>query len=243
MPIEPPSSPWRLPAPREWPDSDLIGLGADLAPGTMLAAYRSGIFPMQVEGSLGWWSPLDRGVIPLTGLRVTRSLRQACRHVEIRVDTACAEVIEACADPGRPGAWIDDEIVAGYLELHRLGWVHSVEAWQDGELAGGLFGVAINGFFAGESMFHRVRDASKVALVALVRLLSDRYAERRLLDTQWWTDHLGSLGAVEVPRAAYLRRLRDALTLPPPERLARPGVHELPGFGQGGRTHLDPEDA
>jgi leucyl/phenylalanyl-tRNA--protein transferase len=220
MPTEPPPSPWRLPAPREWPDSDLIGLGADLEPGTMLMAYRGGIFPMAVEGSLGWWSPVERGVIPVTGLRVPRSLRKACRRFEIRVDTACAEVIEACADPARSGAWIDDDFVAAYLELHRLGWVHSVEAWRDGELAGGLFGVSINGLFAGESMFHHERDASKAALVGLVELLADEHAERRLLDTQWWTDHLGSLGAVEIPRAAYLARLRDALTLPPPARLA-----------------------
>ena len=221
MPTEPPPSPWRLPSPWEWPDSDLIGLGADLAPGTMLMAYRAGIFPMQVEGTLGWWSPVERGVIPLRGLRVPRSLRKACRRFEIRVDTACAEVIAACADPSRPGAWIDDEFSAAYLELHRLGWVHSVEAWRDGELAGGLFGVAVNGLFAGESMFHRERDASKVALVALVDLLTDEHADRRLLDTQWWTDHLGGLGAVEVPRSTYLSRLRDALTLPAPSRLVQ----------------------
>ena len=216
MPVEPPPSPWQLPRVRDWPDSDLVGLGADLAPGTMLAAYRSGIFPMQVEGSLGWWSPVERGVLPLSGLEVSRSLRKSCRQFEVRVDTACAEVIAACGDPDRDGAWIDDAIVEGYLELHRLGWLHSVETWRDGELVGGLFGVAINGFFAGESMFHRARDASKVALVALVDILSDEHADQRLLDTQWQTPHLASLGVVEIPRAEYLARLEVARHLPLP---------------------------
>ena len=135
---------------------------------------------------------------------------------EIRVDTAFLEVVDGCADPARSGSWIDAEIRAAYSRLHDLGWAHSVEAWRDGVLAGGLYGVAIGGLFAGESMFHRVRDASKVALVGLRELLSDEYADRRLVDVQWQTDHLASLGVVEIPRSVYLARLRTAQKLPLP---------------------------
>ncbi len=207
---------WRLRAPAA-ADDDLVGLGADLAPGTVLSAYRLGLFPMPVEGRLGWWSPVRRGVLPLDGLRVTRSLRKSCRRFEIRVDTAFTAVIDACADPGRPAGWIDDDVREAYVALHRLGWAHSVEAWRAEKLVGGLYGLAVGGLFAGESMFSRERDASKVALVALVDLLSDQHAERRLLDTQWQTEHLASLGVVEVPRREYLRRLADALTVPLPD--------------------------
>ena len=155
-------------------------------------------------------------MLPLSGLRVTRSMRQSARQFEIRVDTAFADVVAGCADPGREGGWIDDQIVAAYSELHRLGWAHSVEAWRDGELAGGLYGVAIGGLFAGESMFSRARDASKVALMGLVDLLSDEHADRRLLDTQWQTPHLATLGVIEIPRSDYLTRLERALDLPLP---------------------------
>ena len=231
MPIEPPPSPWVLPdltdPALETEVDDLVTRGADLEPGTLLAAYRAGLFPMpdpeaRTRTPSGppdvlWWSPVDRAVLPLDGLRVTRSLRKSCRRMEVRVDTAFRTVVEACADPARNDAgWIDDDILGAYAELHRLGWAHSVETWQDGELVGGLYGVAIGGLFAGESMFHRVRDASKVALVGLVDLLSDEYAGTRLLDVQWRTDHLASLGVVTVPRPAYLRELRAALRVPLP---------------------------
>ena len=169
---------------------------------------------------MAWWSPEERGVLPLSRLRVSRSLRQSARHFEIRVDTAFAEVVAGCADPSRPGGWIDEAIVSAYTALHRLGWVHSVETWRDGRLVGGLYGVAIGGLFAGESMFTRERDASKVALMGLVDLLSDEYAERRLLDTQWQTDHLATLGVEQLPRPVYLQRLADALTLPLPAAFA-----------------------
>ncbi len=223
MPVEPPPSPWGFPPPGRWPpDQDLIALGADLQPGAMLAAYRRGLFPMpHLDGQLGWWSPVFRGVLPVDGMRVTRSLRKSARRFEIRVDTAVAEVIDACADPSRPDGWIDDGIRAAYLRLHELGWVHSVETWREGRLAGGLYGVAIGGLFAGESMFHRERDASKVALLGLVDLLHDEHAADRLLDTQWATPHLIGLGVVEVPRATYLRRLRAALELPVPAAFDR----------------------
>jgi len=199
-------------------DDDLVGIGADLEPGTLLAAYRGGLFPMPIgeDDPMGWFSPVHRGVLPLDGLKVSKSLRRSCRDFDVRVDTAFADVVAGCADPDRDGGWIDPTIRAGYLRLHELGWAHSVECWRDGELVGGLYGVAIGGLFAGESMFHRVRDASKVALVALVDLLRDEYADRRLLDTQWQTPHLASLGVVELPRPEYLARLRRALDVPLP---------------------------
>jgi leucyl/phenylalanyl-tRNA--protein transferase len=226
VPVEPPATPWAFP-PADSGDGDLVAVGADLAPGTVLAAYRQGLFPMAVDlpgsargsADMAWWSPDPRGVLPLSGLRVTRSMRQSAQHFEVRVDTAFAEVVTGCADPHRQGGWIDDDIVAAYAELHRLGWAHSVEAWSDDELAGGLYGLAIGGLFAGESMFTRVRDASKVALMGLVDLLTDEYAEHRLLDTQWQTPHLATLGVVEIARPAYLARLERALQLPLPAAL------------------------
>jgi leucyl/phenylalanyl-tRNA--protein transferase len=147
---------------------------------------------------------------------VSRSLRRSCRDFEVRIDTAFEAVVARCADPRRPQGWITPTITDAYVELHRLGWAHSVETWQDGRLVGGLYGVAIGGLFAGESMFHRVRDASKVALVGLVDLLRDEHADRRLLDVQWQTPHLASLGVVTMARPAYLRALRAALELPLP---------------------------
>jgi leucyl/phenylalanyl-tRNA--protein transferase len=227
MPTEPPATGWVFPdvghLPVDRHADDLVGAGADLEPGTLLAAYRQGLFPMPAgEGgrrrhvSLLWWSPVLRGVLPLDGLRVSRSLRQSVRRMEVRVDTAFDEVVAACADPSREGSWIDDRIVEAYTRLHRLGWAHSVEAWQDGELVGGLYGVAVEGLFAGESMFHRVTDASKVALVGLVDLLRDEHADRRVLDVQWRTDHLASLGVVEVPRPSYVEMLRVARDVPLP---------------------------
>jgi len=212
---------------------DLVAMGADLEPGTLLAAYRRGLFPMPGEATgdpMLWFSPVDRGVLPLDGLVVSRSLRRATRDFEIRVDTAFEEVVEGCADPRRPQGWIDPRIKEAYAALHRLGWAHSVEAWRDGRLAGGLYGVAIGGLFAGESMFHRERDASKVALVGLVELLREAgEVGDRLLDVQWQTPHLASLGVVEIPRATYLDRLERALTLALPPAFAgpeRPGIQD-----------------
>ena len=220
MPTEPPPSRWLFP-PSDQLDvvDDLVAMGADLEPGTLLAAYRAGLFPMRADRrdpAMSWWSPLERGVLPLDGLQVSRSLRRSLRRYEVRVDTDFRGVVRGCADPTRPSGWIDRDIVEAYCALHELGWAHSVETWSDGVLVGGLYGVAIGGLFAGESMFSRATDASKVALVRLVELLGDEYADRRLLDTQWRTEHLASLGVVEVPRATYLSLLQDALTLPLP---------------------------
>ncbi len=227
MPTEPPATGWVFPdvglLPADRHADDLVGAGADLEPGTLLAAYRQGLFPMPAardrrrrQAALLWWSPVERGVLPLDGLRVSRSLRQSVRRMEVRVDTAFADVVAACADPRRDGSWIDGRVIAAYTRLHQLGWAHSVEAWRDGELVGGLYGVAVDGLFAGESMFHRATDASKVALVALVDLLRDEYADRRVLDVQWRTEHLARLGVVTVSRPEYLRMLARAQDVPLP---------------------------
>jgi leucyl/phenylalanyl-tRNA--protein transferase len=194
------------------PESDLVTIGGDLLPSTLIHAYRRGIFPMEVTGLpgvIGWWSPDPRGILPLDSLRVTRSMRQSARRFDIRVDTCFADVIRACADPSREDGWITADFIAAYERLHELGWAHSVEVFdRDGVLAGGLYGVRIEGVFAGESMFHHKRDASKVALMALVDLM--RTSGMTLLDVQWCTEHLASLGAVAIPREDYLARLADA---------------------------------
>lgn len=231
MPIEPPPSLWHLDLGQAEPGDDLIGIGADLTPGTLLAAYRTGIFPMGLGprggGVMGWWSPDPRGVLFPGDLRVSRSLRRSCTRFEFRVNTAFEEVVAACAAPGREGRWITPTISRAYGELHRLGWAHSVETWRDGELVGGLYGVAVGGLFAGESMFHRATDASKAALVHLVSLVSqgDSRADadgRALIDVQWQTEHLATLGVTEVSRTAYLRLVDTALGAPLPPAFDTP---------------------
>jgi leucyl/phenylalanyl-tRNA---protein transferase len=196
-----------------WPDDDLVAAGGDLEPPTLVDAYRRGLFPMIVDaprGVLGWWSPDPRGILPLDGLRVTHSLQKSARRFDVRVDTCFETVMRGCADPGRPHGWITGDFIQAYTSLHELGWAHSVEVFdQGGQLAGGLYGVRINGLFAGESMFSVQRDASKVALLHLVALM--RRSGMTLLDVQWCTDHMASLGAIEVPRPTYLRLLADAV--------------------------------
>jgi leucyl/phenylalanyl-tRNA---protein transferase len=208
--------------PESWRPSDLIAVSRQFDVDLVRAAYSHGVFPMPVRrGVMGWFSPLRRGVLPLDGLRVSRSLRKMLGRYRISVDAAFDRVLAGCADRRRPGAWIDARIEAAYRDLHRAGVVHSVEAWTlDGRLAGGLYGVSVAGLFAGESMFHdpRIgRDASKVALVALVERLRAAGAAGRLLDVQWQTPHLASLGVVEISRTAYLQRLEVALALPAPD--------------------------
>jgi len=224
MPVEPPPSPWAMPSALGASAEGLVGFGADLTPGTLLAGYRAGLFPMPVApgGPMGWWSPDPRAVLPTGGLRVSRSLRRSCARYEVRVDTAFAEVVAACADPARPHGWISEDIQRAYRVLHAQGWAHSVEAWSldDGTLAGGLYGVGVGGLFAGESMFHRRADASKAALVALMTLIGEDGDARRLVDVQWLTPHLASLGAVEVPTVAYLACLDRALACPLPRAFA-----------------------
>jgi leucyl/phenylalanyl-tRNA--protein transferase len=189
-----------------------VAIPADL----LVAAYASGWFPMAVEGGeIRWFSPDPRGILPLEGFRVPQRLARLWRRgvFRIEVDRDFEAVIRACADAKRdrddPGSWISEEIVESYVELHRSGLAHSVEAWRDDRLAGGLYGVALGGAFFGESMFHWETDASKVALVGLVERLTSRGYE--LLDTQWTTPHLEQFGAIEIPRRAYLARLERAL--------------------------------
>lgn len=167
------------------------------------------------DGHLGWWSPIERAIIPLHGLYVSRSLRQSCRRYFVTVDEDFEGVIRGCADPSREGGWITPDFIDAYTELHRLGWAHSIEVWDsENKLVGGLYGMAIGGLFAGESMFHVARDASKVALVHLVVVMNIGGGE--LLDVQWQTEHLETLGAVIIGKSRYLERLEVALKKPNP---------------------------
>ena len=184
----------------------------------LVSAYASGWFPMAVgEGDIRWFSPDPRGIIPLDSFHVPRRLARVIRRgaFRIEIDRRFGDVIRACAlaerDADEAGTWIDQEILESYCALHDAGFAHSVEAWHEGKLAGGLYGVALGGAFFGESMFHHVTDASKVALAALV----DRLRARgfMLLDTQWTTEHLEQFGAIDIPRARYLRMLAEALEL------------------------------
>jgi len=180
--------------------------------GTLLAAYSKGFFPMAIDGEIRWFSPRERGIIPLDGFHVSRRLGRVLRQgrFEVAIDRSFEGVVAACASrPAADGTWIDAEIAESYAALHRAGFAHSVEIWRKGELVGGLYGVALRGAFFGESMFHRVTDASKVALVRLVERLQAR--GYTLLDIQWVTPHLASLGAVAVHRTRYRMLLAAAM--------------------------------
>ena len=179
----------------------------------LLQGYRLGVFPMAMEDdSIAWFSPDPRAIIPLEDFHVPHALGRVARKkiFEIKIDNRFGEIIRACAK--RNDTWINREIIESYEELHELGYAHSVEAWSKGKLAGGLYGVGIGGAFFGESMFHRVRDASKIALVALVEHLRAR--KFTLLDTQWLTPHLRQFGAIEISREHYLKMLMRAVELP-----------------------------
>jgi leucyl/phenylalanyl-tRNA--protein transferase len=185
-----------------------------LTPELLLQAYCQGIFPMaEDDGTILWYDPDPRAILPLEGFRVSRSLRRRIHRggFEIRFNTAFRAVMEACAapGPGREQTWISPELVDIYSQIHAMGYAHSVETWIDDQLAGGLYGVAIGRFFAGESMFSRVSDASKIALVALVERL--RETDAQLLDIQFMTDHLQRFGAVDISRTEYRQRLAEAL--------------------------------
>ncbi|MEO8353159.1 MAG: leucyl/phenylalanyl-tRNA--protein transferase [Chthoniobacteraceae bacterium] len=184
-----------------------------ISPDLLIHAYRNGVFPMAMEdGEIAWFSPNPRAIIPLETFHIPHGLRRTIKKdlFEIRVDTAFCEVMSGCAR--RDETWINPEIFESYVNLHRLGYAHSVESWQGGQLAGGLYGVSIGGAFFGESMFHEVTDASKVALYSLVQRLRAR--NYRLLDTQWTTPHLATFGTVEIPRHNYQALLRDAVDRP-----------------------------
>ncbi|GAB3084464.1 leucyl/phenylalanyl-tRNA--protein transferase [Pedococcus soli] len=219
-PIEPLPTPWEFDLTEVDDGEDLVAVGGDLRAGTLLEAYRSGLFPMGLgehgDRPMGWWSPDPRGVLLPGGVHASRSLRKSLRQFEMRVDTAFGEVVAACADPSREGRWITQEIVDAYTELHALGWAHSIETWRDGELVGGLYGIAVGGLFAGESMFHRVTDASKAAVLAMAGYVFADGDDRRIIDVQWSTDHLSTLGVVTVSRRDYLERLGRAMELQPP---------------------------
>jgi len=218
---EPPPCLWRFPPPDAAGADGLLAVGADLEPGTLVAAYRAGIFPMPVGGApwrgdeLAWFSPDPRGVVPLDDLHVSRSLRRSRRRYTVTLDHAFDAVVAGCADPRRPGGWISPAMRAAYARMHALGWAHSVEVWDEEGLAGGLYGVELGGLFAAESKFHVRTDASKVALVALVERLRAEGSADRLLDVQWTTPHLRALGARDMARPVYLRRLAAALDAPP----------------------------
>lgn len=238
------------------PQDDLVGIGFSVDADEVLDYYRRGWFPMpagdqetQLTRALGrfggpghtnyfLWSPLRRGVLPIDGMRVTRSLRKMAKRYTVTINTAFDKVIAECADPRRTGSWIDDSIIDLYTELHRRGDAHSVETWDaEGHLVGGLYGVSVAGLFAGESMFHdprRGRDASKVALMGLVEFLGDDpYAAQRLLDVQFQTSHLATLGVVEIDREDYLARVARALRSPP---LHWPAPGEQAGRVRSGTT-------
>jgi leucyl/phenylalanyl-tRNA--protein transferase len=204
---------WQFLPQAEWPDDEVVAIGADLEPDTVLYAYAHGMFPMYVDKKsrmLGWWSPLERGVIPLDGFRITRSLRSSAQQFVCTINVAFARVMQECATARTDGNWINQEFIDAYTHLHQLGHAHSVEVWnKKGELVGGLYGLRINGLFAGESMFHRETDASKVALMHLIDLMN--LDGMQLLDTQWNTDHLASLGCTSVTRADYLALLATAI--------------------------------
>lgn len=197
-------------------DAEVVGIGGSLDPASLLTAYRLGVFPMGLgEGGgppMGWWSPTWRGVLHPGRVHVSRSLRRTMRRFTVTVDEAFAEVVAACADPSRDGYWITEDVALAYAELHALGWAHSIEVRDGaGTLVGGLYGVAIGGLFAGESMFHHVTDASKTALVHLDRLVRADGDPRRIIDVQWRTPHLGTMGIEEIHRREYLARLPAAL--------------------------------
>src|SRR5216684_8906341 len=194
-------------------ETGLVAVGGDLRPERLLQAYCSGVFPWYDEGEpICWWSPDPRAIFELPGLHVSRRLARTLRsgRFQVTINQDFAGVIRGCADRGVEGTWITGDMLRAYETLHRLGYAHSVEVWQQAELAGGLYGVAIGGFFAGESMFSRRRDASKVALVYLVERLRQRAFQ--LFDIQMLTEHTARLGAIEIPRFAYLARLRRALS-------------------------------
>lgn len=207
-----------------------------LSPELLLTAYIQGVFPMSHGGDLYWYDPDPRAILPLDQFHIPRSLHRTMKRVwivdkvgkrtrflsdtvnrsqkkpfEIRVNSTFVETIKRCADPERPGAWINSQIISSYTQLHEMGWAHSVETWQDGELVGGLYGVALRGLFAGEAMFSRATDASKVALIYLV----DRLRRRgfSLLDVQFYSPHLARFGVINIPRQAYKERLAKALNL------------------------------
>lgn len=214
----PPDTPFPDPAGAETEPNGLLAVGGDLSPKRLLQAYRAGVFPwFSDDQPILWWSPDPRMVLFPDRLRVSRSLRKTLRrgHLQVSVDQAFDAVIRACAEPRQheAGTWLLPQMIDAYLELHRLGMAHSVEVWQDGELVGGLYGPALGRAFFGESMFSRVTDASKVALVQLAEMVGK--ADFAFIDCQVYTEHLERLGAEEISRRRFRELLQAALLRPP----------------------------
>ncbi|HWC59448.1 MAG TPA: leucyl/phenylalanyl-tRNA--protein transferase [Verrucomicrobiae bacterium] len=205
----------KFPDPRHANAKGLVAVGGDLSVERLLAAYRAGVFPWTVS-PISWWSPDPRAILELDQLHIGESLKKILRKeiFQVTVDTAFSEVIQNCAmrAPGRADTWITEEFIAAYTRLHERGHAHSLECWQDGKLAGGIYGVAIGGLFAGESMFHRASNASKVALCHLVERLRER--DFKLFDIQMLTPVTKQMGGITIPREEYLRRLEKALQVP-----------------------------
>ncbi len=215
MSEDPLSTRFRFPHASKADDEGLLAVGGDLKPGTLLLAYGNGIFPWTTH-PITWWSPDPRTIIEIGGLHVSRSLSRLMRKgtFSVSFDRAFTAVMEGCAAPrpGREETWISPQFISAYARLHELGYAHSVECWSGNRLVGGLYGVSIGGFFAGESMFSDVPNASKAAMAAIFQRLASRGYE--LFDCQLRTEHLSRMGAVQIPRAEYLRRLARAVKKP-----------------------------
>ena len=210
---EPPlTTRFRFPHPDTADSDGFLAVGGDLSPGTLVHAYSNGIFPWTIR-PITWWSPDPRAIMPIGGVHTSHSMRKALRNggFTVTADSAFRRVMEECAGPrpGRDGVWITPQFITAYTRLFEMGYAHCVEVWQAGRLVGGLYGVAVGGFFAGESMFSGEKNASKVALISMEQKL--RAGGFILFDVQFLTPHLESMGAVEIPRVDYLRRLRDAV--------------------------------
>jgi leucyl/phenylalanyl-tRNA--protein transferase len=219
MPTPLDHSVWDFPSPGQMPKDDLVSLGADLKPETLIDSYRHGIFPMHIQienkREIGWWSPQQRGILPLNKINISSSLKKSMKKYFVTFDQDFDSVIDGCGDDKRPKGWINKDIKTAYKKLFELGYVHSVEVWnKKDELVGGLYGVEVNGLFAGESMFHTQTDASKTALVYLVEKLSQAGGER-IFDVQWQTPHLKSMGVVKISRSKYISLLPEVMNTKP----------------------------
>lgn len=219
MPTPLDASVWDFPTPEQMPKDDLVTLGADLRPETLIDSYKHGIFPMhlQIENKreIGWWSPQQRGILPLNKINISSSLKKSMKKYFVTFDQDFDAVIEGCGDDKRPKGWINKDIKTAYKKLFELGYVHSVEVWnKKDELVGGLYGVEVNGLFAGESMFHKQTDASKTAMVYLVNQLKEAGGER-IFDVQWQTPHLKSMGVIKISRAKYISLLPEVMNTTP----------------------------
>jgi leucyl/phenylalanyl-tRNA--protein transferase len=219
MPTPLEASVWDFPTLEQMPKDDLVILGADLKPETVIDSYTHGIFPMHIDVSnkqqIGWWSPQQRGILPLNKINISKSLQKSMNKFQVSFDQAFDQVIDGCGDDKRPQGWINKEIKIAYKKLFELGYVHSVEVWnKKDELVGGLYGVEVKGLFAGESMFHKETDASKTAMVYLVNKLKAAGGER-ILDVQWQTPHLKSMGVIKIPRKKYISLLPEVMKTKP----------------------------